>query len=72
MNKNIIIIVNKLYHSSVVNVWKNQQHNFTGGQGFLFYLTKAKIPCQSIRCACFKNNIVYNSWCHNQLSCKNK
>ncbi|CAI6359453.1 unnamed protein product [Macrosiphum euphorbiae] len=32
----------------------------------------AKNPCQSSRCACFKNNMQCNSRCHNQSSCKNK
>jgi len=44
----------------------------SGGQGFLSCSCKANNPCQSSRCACFKNNMQCNSRCHNQSSCKNK
>ena len=48
---------------------KESQH---GGQGFVKYNCNGPKRCRSKRCACFKNNVLCNSRCHNSVNCLNK
>jgi hypothetical protein len=58
-------INNSIFHYKNVEFSVREMiKKMSGGQGFLSCSCKAKTPCQSSRCACFKNNMLCNSLYH--------
>jgi hypothetical protein len=58
--------------SSVSLRQANKKESQHGGQGFVKCNCNGPKRCRSKRCACFKNNVLCNSRCHNSVNCLNK
>ena len=58
--------------SSVSLCQTNKKESQHGGQGFVKCNCNGPKTCRSKRCACFKNNVLCNSRCHNSVNCLNK